>query len=87
MKEVVGNLVVTDLQKYLQKPFPSPSRQSFADVVNEVSKRKSYDFNRVRKSVVDAYEGIYLNKNSRFQFSISFQLLYIFKIKILERKN
>jgi hypothetical protein len=75
MKEVVGNLVVTDLQKYLLKPLPSPSRQSFADVANEVSKQKSYDFNRVRKSVVDAYEGIFsikiLDFNFRFHFSYS----------------
>lgn len=61
MKEVVGNLVVTDLQKYLLKPLlPSTSNnQSFADVVIEASKIKSYDFNRVRKSVIDAYEGRY----------------------------
>lgn len=59
MKQIVGNLVVTDLQKYLDKPLLSNtlSNQSIADAVNEFSKRIPYDFNRVRKSVIDAYEG------------------------------
>ena len=59
MREVVGNLVVTDLQKYLVKsPLPrSPDDEELADKVNELSKMLSYDFNRVRRSVIDAYEG------------------------------
>ena len=59
MKEVVGNLVVTDLQKYLEKSQdpPSATNESLADAVNELSKRISYDFNRVRRSIIDAYEG------------------------------
>jgi hypothetical protein len=61
MKEIVGNLVVTDLQKYLQKPvLPlTPNNESIADQVNEFSKSIPYDFNRVRRSVIDAYEGIF----------------------------
>ena len=59
MKQSVGNLVVTDLQKYLEKPPVSNTlnNQLVADAVNEFSKRIPYDFNRVRKSVIDAYEG------------------------------
>jgi hypothetical protein len=55
-------LVVTDLQKYLEKP-PIPltaTGEALANTVNEFSKRISYDFNRVRRSVIDAYEGIFL---------------------------
>jgi len=61
MKEIVGNLVVTDLQKYLQKPvLPlTPNHESIADQVNEFSKSIPYDFNRVRRSVIDAYDGIF----------------------------
>jgi uncharacterized membrane protein len=67
MTEVVGNLVVTDLQKHLEKlpPVVTPEAEAAAaaDVINELSKTVSYDFNRVRKSVVDAYEGIFLILN------------------------
>jgi hypothetical protein len=64
MKEVVGNLVVTDLQKYLEKPpdLPSATNEPLADAVNELSKRISYDFNRVRRSIIDAYEGKSLHR-------------------------
>ncbi|CAF4888115.1 unnamed protein product, partial [Rotaria sp. Silwood1] len=58
MKEVIGNLVVTNLQKYLEKPVQplTTTGQAVADAVNELSKRIPYDFNRVRRSVIDAYE-------------------------------
>ncbi|CAF4097606.1 unnamed protein product, partial [Rotaria sordida] len=58
MKENIGNLVVTNLQKYLEKPshLLTPNDQAVADAVNELSKRIPYNFNRVRKSVIDAYE-------------------------------
>ena len=64
MKEVVGNLVVTDLQKYLERcpDPPSATNESLADAVNELSKRISYDFNRVRRSIIDAYEGNSLHR-------------------------
>ncbi|CAF1244784.1 unnamed protein product [Rotaria sordida] len=60
MKEPVGNLVVTDLQKYLEKPrVPLTSNdEALAEAVNELSKRLPYDFNRVRRSVIDAYEAV-----------------------------
>ncbi|CAF3469754.1 unnamed protein product [Rotaria socialis] len=60
MKEVVGNLVVTNLQKYVRKPAHSLLKidQDMAAAVNELSKRISYDFNRVRRSVIDAYEAV-----------------------------
>lgn len=59
MKEPVGNLVVTDLQKYLEKPKLSSTstNETLAEAVNELSKRLSYNFNQVRRSVIDAYEG------------------------------
>jgi hypothetical protein len=59
MKEIVGNLVVTDIQKYLEKlSDPLTSRnESVANAINEFSKTIPYDFNRVRRSVIDAYEG------------------------------
>jgi hypothetical protein len=61
LKEIVGNLVVTDLQKYLEKPVSplSANGEAIADELNELSKVIPYDFNRVRRSVIDAYEGIY----------------------------
>jgi hypothetical protein len=61
MKEIVGNLVVTDLQKYLEKPhLPlTPNNESVTDAINEFSKRIPHDFNRVRRSVIDAYEGLF----------------------------
>ena len=59
MKEVVGNLVVTNLEKYL--PLPSiqktAEQEELGKAVNELSKRLPYQFNRVRRSVIDAYEG------------------------------
>ncbi|CAF3990497.1 unnamed protein product, partial [Rotaria sordida] len=60
MKEIVGNLVVTNLQKYLEKPIrlSTPTGQAGTDSVNELSKRIPYDFNHVRKSVTDAYEAV-----------------------------
>ncbi len=62
MKEVVGNLVVTDLQKYLPvHHFLSTSNNgSIDDETKESKKLLSYDFNRVRRSVIDAYEGIFI---------------------------
>jgi hypothetical protein len=77
MQEVVGNLVVTDLQKFLDKPLRPLSSTSgaLADAVNELTKIIPYDFNRIRKSVVDAYEGIssflifYVNYLFHFSFS------------------
>ncbi|CAF1400273.1 unnamed protein product [Rotaria magnacalcarata] len=61
MKEVVGNLVVTNLQKYVRKPARSllKTDHDIAEAVNELSKRIPYDFNRVRRSVIDAYEGLF----------------------------
>ncbi|CAF0972051.1 unnamed protein product [Rotaria sordida] len=58
MKEIIGNLVVTNLQKYLEKPthLSTSSGQAIADAVNELSKRIPFNFNRVRKSIIDAYE-------------------------------
>jgi len=77
MQEVVGNLVVTDLQKFLDKPLRplSSAGGALADAVNELTKIIPYDFNRIRKSVVDAYEGIssflifYVNYLFHFSFS------------------
>ena len=59
MKEIVGNLVVTDLQKFLDRPSKqlSPTEEALANAINEMSKTMPYDFNRVRKSIVDAYDG------------------------------
>jgi hypothetical protein len=59
MREVVGNLVVTDLQKYLEKPAKprNMNNEALADALNDLSKRMSFDFNRVRRSIIDAYEG------------------------------
>lgn len=59
MKEIVGNLVVTDLQKYLEKPLTplTASNEMLADARNELSKKISFDFQRVRRSIIDAYEG------------------------------
>jgi len=58
MKEVIGNLVITDIQKYLDKSHdPSSIGAALANAVNELSKTTPYDFNRVRRSVIDAYEG------------------------------
>lgn len=58
MKEPVGNLVVTDLQKYLEKSKiqSSANNQVLNDSINEFS-RSPYEFNRIRPSVIDAYEG------------------------------
>ncbi|CAF1570693.1 unnamed protein product, partial [Rotaria sordida] len=58
MKEIAGNLVVTNLQKYLEKSIhrSTPNDQAAADAVNELSKRIPYNFTRVRRSIIDAYE-------------------------------
>lgn len=66
-EEVVGNLVVTDLKKYLEKPpiTIKPDEENNAtgnadgmkDVDKAAVKPVTYDFNRVRQSVVDAYQG------------------------------
>ncbi|CAF3351971.1 unnamed protein product [Rotaria sp. Silwood1] len=68
MKEPVGNLVVTDLQKYLEKPnIPSISNNtSETESVNEISKRIPYDLSRIRRSVYDAYEATLINENKDF---------------------
>ncbi|CAF1313663.1 unnamed protein product [Adineta steineri] len=64
-KEVVGNLVVTDLQKFIEKQHGhlSPGNEALADAINEITKMMPYDFNRVRKSIVDAYEAALASKN------------------------
>ncbi|CAF3276646.1 unnamed protein product, partial [Rotaria sp. Silwood2] len=58
MKEPVGNLVVTDLQKYLEKPNITSTSNNAADTdtVNEISKRRPADLHHIRRSVYDAYE-------------------------------
>ncbi|CAF3911139.1 unnamed protein product [Rotaria sordida] len=52
MKENIGNLVVTNLQKYLEKPshLLTPNDQAVADAVNELSKRIPYNFMRLFKN-------------------------------------
>lgn len=58
MKEVVGNLVITDTQKYLQNSSdPLTYGEALANAIDQLSTTVSYDFNHVRRSVVDAYEG------------------------------
>ncbi|CAF2056570.1 unnamed protein product [Rotaria magnacalcarata] len=66
MKEPLGNLVVTDLQKYLEKTkfLSSPNNEIAADAINELSKRLPYEFNRVRRSVIDAYEAALASKDN-----------------------
>lgn len=61
MKEIVGNLVVTDLQKYLQKPLLpiTPNDPSITPDANAPVQPISYDFNRIRLSIVDAYHGMF----------------------------
>ena len=48
MKEVVENLVVTDLQKYLEKPSTplTGSSEMLADARHELSKKISFDMSR-----------------------------------------
>ncbi|CAF1648900.1 unnamed protein product, partial [Rotaria sordida] len=60
MKEVVGNLVVTNLRTYLEKPISlsTSTGQAPTNSVNKSSKRISYDSNRVQKSVTDANEAV-----------------------------
>jgi hypothetical protein len=62
MKEVVGNLVVTNLQKYLPANhfLSTPNHESTDDKAKEPKKLLPYDFNRIRRSVIDAYEGIFI---------------------------
>jgi hypothetical protein len=58
MKEVVGNLVITDIQKYLDKPFNASSiGAALANAIGDLGKNMTYDYSRVRRSIVDAYEG------------------------------
>ena len=56
---MIGTLVIADLPKYLDKSNESSSTadQSDRNLADESLKTISYDFNRVRRSVVDAYEG------------------------------
>jgi hypothetical protein len=61
MTEVVGNLVVTDLQKYIETKPAVKTEEDEDDEAKELSKPISYDFNRVRRSLVDAYEGKYFH--------------------------
>jgi hypothetical protein len=83
MKEVVGNLVITDIQKYLDKVYnPSSIGGALANAINNLSKTVQYDFNRVRQSVVDAYEGKYYSIDFRsIIFGFFFQLLLLEKIQ------
>ncbi len=59
LKEVVGNLVVTNIQQYIEKPSDSlsPDDEATADAVNKFAKNIPQNFNRIRRSIVDAYEG------------------------------
>lgn len=52
--------MVTNLQKYIEAPVNSLTKtdQNLAEAINELSKRIPYNFNRVRRSVIDAYEGL-----------------------------
>ncbi|CAF4767027.1 unnamed protein product [Rotaria sp. Silwood1] len=65
MKEIVGTLVVTDLQKYLEKPIQPLTEvdQALTDTVNESSKKVPFNFKRVRRSVIDAYEAALAAQN------------------------
>jgi hypothetical protein len=67
LKEVVGNLVVTNIQQYIEKPRTplSPDDEAITDAVNEFSNNIPHDFNRIRRSIIDAYEGTidYLSQN------------------------
>ncbi|CAF4451127.1 unnamed protein product [Rotaria sp. Silwood2] len=67
MKEPVGNLVVTDLQKYIEKPNITSTSNNAADTdtVNEISKRRPADLHHIRRSVYDAYEATLTTKNDR----------------------
>jgi hypothetical protein len=57
--ETVGNLVVTDIQKYFEKPLVrlTSDNEEKDESDKEPSKPITYDFNRVRQSVIDAYQG------------------------------
>ena len=58
MKEVVGNLVITDIQKYLDKVHVSSGiGAALARAIHELPSAASYNFGRVRQSVIEAYEG------------------------------
>lgn len=67
-EEIVGNLVVTDLKKYLEKLsdyINFDEEQNEEDNENKIeetdipaTKPLTYDFNRVRQSVFDAYQGL-----------------------------
>jgi len=72
LKEVVGNLVVTNIQKYIEKPRTplSPDDEAITDSDNGFSNNIPHDFNRIRRSIIDAYEGRidYLSLNYLFSF-------------------
>lgn len=56
--EIIGNLVVTNLQKYIESPiFSDLPTNNTDDVVKKLIGQVSYDFNRVRRSLFDAYYG------------------------------
>ena len=78
MKEIIGNLVVTDLQEYVEKSsLPLTTHdQSISEAVNDFSKTIPYNFNHIRKSVIDAYEGSFpLKTNFHRDFFFLFQKL------------
>ena len=78
MKEIIGNLVVTDLQEYVEKSaLPLTTHdQSISEAVNDFSKTIPYNFNHIRKSVIDAYEGSFPPKtNFHRDFFFLFQKL------------
>jgi len=58
MTEIVGNLVVTDLQKYIEGislPVKEENEDGI-DGVKEVTRTVPHNFNRVPKEVIEAYE-------------------------------
>lgn len=64
LKEIVGNLVVTDLRRYIERAHDHlTGDEELANAMNELSKTVAYDFNRVRRSIVDAYEAALAAKN------------------------
>ena len=60
MKEIVGNLVMTNLQNYLEKPWIgfSSENEFLSETMNELSKRIPSNHHRVRRSIIDAYEAV-----------------------------
>lgn len=57
MKEIVGNLVVTDLRKYLES-CRRCSNDDSNERVTENFDRINYNFKNVRGSIIDAYQGL-----------------------------